>query len=202
MLSIVESDSEARPAPHEAAEQLDQLNADRRWAGLVASTPETFQMFLTGACILSLLLFAAAHARVGPDPDQEGSMAMMWLVFPLVGQGQILYRRSGSWLGVPGKRPQAREVGGLVTAYVVGLVAILWLAGDGVWPAVLLVAVGVGAVAAWASGRWIRRYREEFGYRTIGGLWRGVAIYVVLLGVYTLLFAGVWQLVSAWWSSR
>ena len=57
-------------------------------------------------------------------------------------------------------------------------------------------------MAAWASGRWIRRYREEFGYRTIGGLWRGVAIYVVLLGVYTLLFAGVWQLVSAWWSSR
>jgi hypothetical protein len=168
----------------------------------VASTPEAFQMFLTGACILSLLLFAAAHARLGPDPDQEGSMAMMWLVFPLVGQGQILYRRSGSWLGVPGKRPQAREVGALVTAYVVGLVAILWLAGHGVWPAVLLVAVGVGAVAAWASGRWIRRYRGEFGYRTIGGLWRGLAIYVLLLGLYTLLFAGVWQLVSAWWSSR
>ncbi len=63
------------------------------------------------------------------------------------------------------------------------------------------MAVGVGVVAAWASGRWIGRYREEHGYRT-RRLWRGVAIYVVLLGIYTWLYAVLWQLGSTWWPSR
>src|SRR5205085_6983678 len=126
----------------------------QRWAGLVRATPESFQLLLTGACILSVILFAVAHAHRGPDPDTEGLMAFVSLLVPFIGQGQVLHDETGSWLGTPGKRPQLREVAALVTAYDVGLVAALLLADRGIWPGVVVVAIAVRVVAAFVSVRW------------------------------------------------
>lgn len=164
------------------------------------STPETFQVYLIGGTILSVLLYAAASAQVGPDPSQEGSLALVWLVLPIAGQAQILRKHSGSWFGTPGKRPHAAEMVALLAAYLVGVGAAIWAAHQHLWPLVVLVAAAVGWVAAWASGRWIRRYREEYGYQLPRRLWRNVALYVVFLGVYTMVFAAVWQLLSTWYS--
>jgi hypothetical protein len=192
--------ADPRPSAEEARHQLEDLGEDRRWSTLVRSTPEIFQIYLAGGCIASLVLYGLSYAGVGFDPSEEGTMAMVIVMIPLLGQGQILHKHSGSVLGTPGKRPQVREVLALVASYILGLVVVLWVAHEGWWPLVVVPAVGVGWVAAWASGRWIRRYREEFGYRGLPHLWRWIVRYAVFMGGFTMLFSGLWQLLSTWYS--
>ena len=87
-----------------------------------------------------------------------------------------------------------------MAAYLVGVVAAVWAAHQHLWPVVVVIAAAAGWVAAWASGRWIARYREEYGYHPPRRQWRNVALYVVFLTVYTIVFAAVWELVSTWYS--
>lgn len=138
-------------------------------------------MLLTGSTVLSLILFALAHAGVGPDPENEGTLAFSWLLIPFLGQAQVLHKHSGSYLGAPGKRPRVREVAALVTAYVAGLVPALWFAGRGAWVGVVLVACATAGVVAWLIGRWIARYRGERRYRAPRVLWWSLLLYVVAM---------------------
>lgn len=152
--------------------------------------------------MLSLALAAAAHVDVGHNSDSEQILAFVYLLAPVVGQAQVLKEHSGSYVGSPGKRPRFGEVAALVTSYLVGLVATLWLAGRGDWPAVVVVIVAVGFAIVWVTRHWIRRYREDHAFRAPPRVWWTIPLYVSALLLTTGVAVAAETVIRNWWQSR
>jgi len=162
----MESDREPFVPAGEAAQQLRQLDGDRRWVRLVRACPDGQDAAFGATAATSLLLFGAAAGELGSDPSGLGNLAFVYLVLFSLGQGHRLRRASGSWLGERDKRPTASELAVVVMSFAAGLVAVVVGGAHRLWLPTILAALAVGVVWAVAYHRWATRYREEYGYRS------------------------------------